>query len=67
MSYIVIELQTTNGQTSNIVTAYSDLAQAESAYHSILASAALSNVKYHTALVLNEQGMTIEQRCFEHE
>lgn len=67
MSYIVIELQTTNGQTSNIVTTYSDLAHAESAYHSILASAALSEVEYHTALILNEQGMTIEQRCFEHE
>lgn len=67
MSYIVVELQTTNGQTSNIVTVYSDLAHAESAYHSVLASAALSEVEYHTALILNEQGMTIEQRCFEHE
>ena len=44
--YIVIELQTNEeGQTANIVQAYSDRNEAASRYHQILAAAAISEVK----------------------
>ena len=68
MAYIVIELQTSSqGQSSNIVTAYDSLAQAESKYHTILAAAAVSSVPHHAAVILDHTGMQLAQRCFEHD
>lgn len=64
--FIVIELQTTNGQTSNIVTTKSTQDEAMSTYHGILASAAISNVEYHAAIVVDECGRYIARECFEH-
>jgi len=64
--YIVIELQTNNGKTANIVNAYADLNTAFNKYHSILAAAAVSTVEVHTAVILNEVGNTIASGHFAH-
>ena len=67
MNYITIELQTNNGQTANIVTAYDNLPQAQNKYFTILAAAALSNIQQHAAVILDETGMLVAQQCFTHE
>lgn len=63
--YIVIELQTNNGKTANIVNAYDDLYTAFNKYHSILAAAAVSTVEVHTALILTETGGVVRAECFD--
>lgn len=63
--YIVIELQTNNGKTANIVNAYADLNTAFNKYHSILAAAAVSSVEVHTALILTETGGIVRAECFD--
>lgn len=64
--YIIIELQTTNGQTANIVKTAETKEEAMSMYHMILASAAISEVEYHTALVITPSGQYIARECYEH-
>ena len=68
MSYVVIELQTNSeGQTASIATAYADEGQAYSKYHAVLSAAAVSNVPYHAAVLLDRAGLQLAQWCFEHE
>ena len=64
--YIVIELQTTKGETSSIVTTKPSKNEAMSAFHSIMAAAAISNVEYHTAVVMDRKGQYIAKECYEH-
>ena len=65
--YIVIELQkNADGVVSNIVTSHNTLAEAQSAYYSILASAAVSNVPVHSAIIVSEEGFPVEHKCFKH-
>lgn len=64
--YIVIELQTNNGKTANIVNTYADLNTAYQKFHTILAAAAVSSVEVHTAVILNEVGNTIASGHFAH-
>lgn len=66
--YILIELQTNkDGTVGNIVTAYDNLDQAESAWHSVLAAAAISTLPVHAAVLLNNSGEVVESRHYEHE
>ena len=65
--YIVIELQGDGeGHVANIVTAYETLAEAQSKYFTILASAAVSSVPVHSATILNETGMSLANQSFGH-
>ena len=66
MKYIVIELQTTSDNVSTLTTQYDSLSQAESAYHQILVYAAISQVEWHGALLMNSQGSVYKQECFNH-
>ena len=65
--YIILELQTSNGQTANIVTTKDTKDKAMSVYHSILAAAAVSSVQYHTAVVMDEEGRYLARECYQHE
>jgi len=66
--YIVIELQTAaNGTVGNIVTSYDDLNLAEAKYHTILAAAAVSNLAKHAAVIITEEGFSIDAKCYTHE
>ena len=65
--YIVIELQkNAEGVVSNIVTAFDTLAEAESKYHGILASAAISNIPVHSAIIISEEGFPVKHQCYKH-
>lgn len=64
--YIIIELQTTNGQTANIVQTRATKDEAMSVYHQILAAAAISSVEYHTAIVVDKEGRYIARECYKH-
>lgn len=65
--YAIIELQTNDGQTVNTPIQYQDTRdKAMSVYHGILQYAAVSEVEYHTVMVVDEQGQYIARECYEH-
>ena len=64
--YIVIELQTTAEGTSDIVTAFQTLPEAESKYHSILAAAAVSEIPVHSAIIVSEESFPVKHQCYKH-
>ena len=67
LQYIVLEIQTNaNGAIGTLVTAYADQMQAESAYHSVLASAALSALPRHAAALLTSDGSLQAAQSYEH-
>ena len=67
MKYLVIELQTqADGTVSNIVTAYDNRNEAESAYHSILASAAVSALPCHAAMIVTNEAHVIAGSRYTH-
>lgn len=64
--FIVIEMQT-NGQTTATLTyAFNDRNLAYQKFHTILAAASVSNVEIHTAMIVNEYGITEDRGTFEH-
>ena len=66
--YIVIELQKdTKGVVSNIVTSFDTLAEAESKYYTILATAAISKVPVHSAIIVSEEGFPVKNQCYKHD
>ena len=66
--YIVIELQKdAKGVVSNIVTSYENLAEAESKYYSILASAAVSKIPVHSAILVSEEGFPVKHQCYKNQ
>ena len=67
MKYLVIEIQVSDsGAVGNFVWSYDDVNQAYSKYHSVLASAAVSNVSIHSAVIMNETGYCIKNESFDH-
>ena len=68
MKYIVIEIQKSADGTIAVppIGSYDNFFEAMSAYHSILASASVSSVPVHTAVVLNEVGQEIRLDSFDH-
>lgn len=65
--YVVLEMQTmADGNVACLVTAYDSQMQAESAYHSILASAALSSLPRHAATLLTSDGSAQMYQHYEH-
>ena len=67
MNYIVIEMQTNNSQTSVLTQTKATVNEAEQAYHTILAAAAVSRVPTHSAAMLNERGQLVKYECYVHE
>lgn len=65
--YIIVELQTNNGTTANIVTAFEDKLAAESAYHTVLAAAAISQVEIHAAVMMDEYGNQLNRAIYLHQ
>lgn len=65
--YIIQEMQTNGAQTALVpALTYADKNQAESAYHTALAAAAISSVQVHTVLMFDEHGSTIKRDYYEH-
>lgn len=66
MKYIVIELQATGDSVANIVTTHDTINEAESKYHLILTSAAVSQVPMHSATILTDEGYQLKRECYKH-
>lgn len=64
--FIVIELQKNGNELSNIVTTYDNINEADNKYHTILASAAVSNVDRHAASMLSDEGYCIKCEYYDH-
>lgn len=67
MTYIILEMQTNNGTTAIVPPAsYTDRNQAESAFHSALAVAAVSSVEEHAVVMVTGDGHLIRNECYTH-
>lgn len=65
--FILIELQKNGDQTALVpVRTYTDRLQAESAYYTTLAAAAISSVEVHTVLLIDDHGEPIKREFYEH-
>lgn len=60
MNYFVFEFQTNETGTC-LVGSFTDRVQAESAYYTILAAAAVSTVKKHGAMLCNEDMFVLKK------
>jgi hypothetical protein len=66
--YIVMEIQTFDtGAVSTPTYAYDAQASAESKFHAILSSAAISKLPKHAAVLMTSEGYVQDSRCYEHE
>ena len=67
MKYIVIEIQTDSNGTVGILTySYDNYNEAQSKYHLILSSAAISELPMHAATIITSDGYQHEQKCYSH-
>lgn len=67
MQFVTIEIQTMDGGAVGVLaTAYPDQLQAESAYHSVLAAAALSDLPCHAAVLMTADGTLLDSQHYEH-
>ncbi len=65
--YIVFEIQTNaDHSVGTLVTTYADKNAAESAFHQVLASAAVSALPVHTCMLLTENGICERSECYKH-
>ena len=68
IKYIVIEIQTNaDGTVGNLVSSHDTANAAESAYHTVLASAAVSALPQHAAVLLGSDGTLFASQCYKHE
>lgn len=66
--FIILELQTnTDGTVGTLINTYTEQNDAESKYHSVLASAAVSSLPKHTAFMLADDGRVVKSECYTHE
>lgn len=67
MKYIVLEIQTNvEDNVATLVTQKESLAEAQSAYYMVLSAAAVSQVPYHAAMLLTNEGITLMSMGFDH-
>lgn len=65
--FVVVELQKfEDGTMSHLATAYDTQDAAESAYHSVLAAAAISALPSHAAILVSEEGFPLAHQCYKH-
>ena len=64
--WTVIEIQEGNdSKMSTLAAAYGDYAKAESAYYAILSAAAISDMPYHAAYIIDDETGVCEMRIFD--
>ena len=64
--FFIIELQVNGESGANIVQTADSYENAMSKYHTVLASAAVSEVEKHTCIVLDDEGRHMARECYEH-
>ena len=65
--YILIEIQSDGETAATVVNTYADKPHADQAFHQILAAAAVSEVKYHSAVMLTHDGQPVYSEGYTHE
>lgn len=65
--YIVLELQTDGSTTSLLPTAFENKNEADNKYHTILATAAMSNLRIHSAAMIDEFGYLMKSDYYQHD
>ena len=66
--YIAVEIkEKTDGSVEVSTYKKETREEAEKAFHSILAVAAVSTHPVHSALILNTEGATLKKECYKHE
>ena len=64
---IVLEIQTNaDGTVGTLINAYEDQNQAESKYHLVLSSAAVSALPVHACTLLTNEGFELMHACYKH-
>lgn len=63
--YLVIELQTTNGQISTLNYQFDDIRLAEQKYYLILSAAAVSTIDVHAAMIVDSKGTVLKNEYYE--
>lgn len=66
MGYLILELQKSSDDVAYIVTKQPAYQQAKSTFYQILASAAISQIPVHTAVILSDEGELIQKETFYH-
>ena len=65
--YTILEMQTSNGATAIVPPVVKDTFEnAQNALFSACAAASISSVEIHTVLMIEENGVVHENRCFKH-
>lgn len=65
--FLVIELQTTkDGKLAYLVSTHQTRQEAESKYHLVLSSAAVSDLPSHGAVILDDHGLMYGNECYDH-
>ncbi len=64
--YVVVELQKNGDQMGTLITAHDTLKDVHFKFYSVAAAASISEIDMHTAVLLSERGLPMEQICFEH-
>ncbi len=66
--YLVLEIQKmSDSQVLHLDSVHNTLAEAEQKYHTILAAAAVSSVKKHSAVMISDDGLYIKSESYQHE
>lgn len=65
--YIVMEIQTNaSGEVATLINQFDNINNAESKFHQILASASISEIPVHTAVLMDEKGVTYRAESYDH-
>lgn len=65
--FIVLEIQVNNDESiGTLNSSFVNQFQAESAYYTVLASAAISALPKHSAVILTDSGNIVASRCYKH-
>ena len=67
MMYYVIEIQTLTESGSIIPFGFTDRAEAEAKYHTLLSVAAVSSIPKHGAMLFNADGFVLKSEVYNHE
>lgn len=63
----IIEIQKDENSATNITELFTDISQAKSRYHQILAVAAISSVPEHSVILVSEEGNFMLHEKYIHE
>ncbi len=66
MKYLILEIQTNaDGTIGTLITQKDDLNEAMSTYYTILAAAAISSLPLHAAVLMTNEGISLEWKAFD--